>query len=96
MRGSSEMESWRFKAATGNVNAQRMSELTEGAEAVSTALAGTLGTSEPVALWPLLWSQELHISEFRVLSEYLRQKVFRVCIEYFQSHRFFGVPSVQF
>lgn len=30
------MESWRFKADTDNVNAQRMRELTEGAEAVST------------------------------------------------------------
>lgn len=37
MRGSSEMESWRFQAGTDNLNAQRLCELTEGAEAVSTA-----------------------------------------------------------
>lgn len=43
-----------------------------------------------------LWSRELHISEFTVLFEYLRQKVFRVCINYFQIQRFFRVPLVQF
>lgn len=49
-----------------------------------------------MVLFHFLCSKELHIYDFTLLYEYLKLKVFGVCVEYLQIHRFFGVSVVHF